>query len=350
MKNNKKTIVLTGGGTAGHIMPNIALLPKLKKQFDEIYYIASNGMEKEILKNYDVKFIEIPTVKLVRKITLKNMLIPFILLSSIHKTKKILKKINPCVIFSKGGYVSVPVVFAGSKLKIPCITHESDFTLGLANKIMAKKCKYVCTSFKSTMTQVENGIFTGTAIREQIFKGAKNVIISRHNLDKNKKTILVIGGSLGASNLNNAVRKILPKLTEYNIIHITGKGKIDTSIAYTNYHQLEFANDIENYFDCADLVITRGGSNSIFEILALKKPMLIIPLSTGRGDQILNAKDFEQNGFANVLFEENLTNITLLNKIKDTLKNSHKYIEKMNNQVINGTDKIVELINKVSNK
>ncbi len=345
----KKTIVLTGGGTAGHIMPNIALLPEISKHFNQIYYLgAKDSMEEKILKKYtDVKFVAIPTTKFIRKITLKNLAIPFKLIKGILQTKKILKQINPDVIFSKGGFVSVPVAIAGKKCKIPVISHESDLSMGLANKIILKYANVVCTTFEDTAKQNKKCICTGTPIREQIFKGNKYNILNKISHIKSKPYVLFFGGSLGSKNINKLVENSLDKLLEkYNILHITGKGN-KNNLKKDGYTQFEFVENIEDFFVLADIVVCRGGANSIFELLALCKPMLIIPLSKAqsRGDQIENAEYFKRKNYAEVLREENMSTETLISKLDNIIKNKEKIILNMQKANIkNANEKIVDII------
>lgn len=345
----KKTIVLTGGGTAGHIMPNLALIPELKKHFNKIYYLGSaNSMEAKIIAKYkEIEFIAIPTTKFIRKLTIKNLAIPFKLLKSINQTKKILKKIQPNVIFSKGGFVSVPVAIAGKKCNIPVISHESDLTMGLANKIILKYAKLVCTTFEDTCKNNKKCICTGTPIRCQIFKGNKCNIINKISYDKNKPFLLFFGGSLGSKNINKLVENSVDKLLEkYNVIHIVGKNNLN-NINKQGYNAFEFVDNIEDYFNLADIVICRGGANSIFELLALCKPMLIIPLSKAqsRGDQIENAEYFKRKNFAEVLREENMSTQTLLSGLENITKNKEKIINKMKQANIkNANQKIVDII------
>lgn len=350
-----KTIIFTGGGTAGHIMPNIALINELKNF--NIYYIGSNGMEKDILSKYhNVKFREIPSVKLVRSLTLKNLLIPFKLIKSINASKKLLKEIKPDIIFSKGGYVSIPVCIAGKSLKTPILTHESDISIGLANKVIARVSDSLLCSFKSTAESYgRNAIFTGSPIRRKILNGNKDIVKNRHNILNNLPTILIVGGSLGAQSINKIIWENIEQLTnKYNVIHIVGKGYINKQIKSKNYYQIEFADDIENYFAISDIVISRAGSNCIFELLALHKPMILIPLpksSGSRGDQELNADYFQKNGYAEVIQQNDLTIHSLKEKINLVLKNKSKYIEKMknaNNSI--GNETIIKLINKTINE
>jgi len=347
-----KKIVFTGGGTAGHIMPNIALIDELKEY--EKYYIGSNGMEKKLISNRkDIEFIEIPSVKLKRSLSPSNLLLPFKLINAINKAKKILKNIKPDLIFSKGGYVSLPVCLAGNSLNIPVITHESDLSIGLANKLIAKKAKYVCCSFKKTADSLRhNGIFTGSPIRKKILSGNKQNINKKFKLTNGKHTILIVGGSQGAQHINEIIWNNLKELSnQYNILHIVGKNKINKSITkenYDNYYQIEFADDIENYFAAADVVITRAGSNTIFELLAIEKPMILIPLPKSkhsRGDQVDNANYFKSNNLALSLEQSQLTYSTLTSAIKNILKNKEKFMNNIKNANKNiGNSKIIQII------
>ena len=324
-----KKIVFTGGGTAGHIMPNLAIIEEIKNKA-KVYYIGSNGMEKELVKNYDIPFYEIPSTKLKRSLSFSNLLIPFKLIKAIKKAKQILKEISPDVIFSKGGYVALPVVFAAKKLKIKVILHESDMTLGLANKLCKNKCETICTSFEKTAENLKNGLFTGSPLRSQIFKGNKENAKKLFKNYKNKPTILVVGGSLGSKIINENVRKSLDKLKDYNIIHLCGKNNL-SNIKKDNYVELEFANNIEDLYALSNIVISRAGSNVINEILALNKPNILIPLSkkASRGDQILNANYFKEKGYSKVILEEYLSPNSLVNSINQLNNEKEKYIQSM---------------------
>lgn len=345
-----KKIVFTGGGTAGHITPNIALIDQLKGY--EIYYLGTNGMEKDMIaKLKNIKFVEIPAVKFVRSLTPKNLLLPFKLIKSINMTKKILQKINPSVIFSKGGFVSIPTCIAGNKLNIPVITHESDLTVGLANKIIAKKAKHLCCSFKETSDKYKkNGVFTGSPIRQKIFNGNKEHIFCNYKIPRNRPILLIVGGSLGARAINECIWENVDDLCKkYTVIHITGKNNINHKIKNTNYIQIDFANNIEDFFDASDIVISRAGSNTIFELLALKKPMLLIPLpkDQSRGDQILNAENFAKRKIANILYQENLNKENLLSKIDETLSNKQVYKNNMMKMSFTcGNENLLNLIKK----
>ncbi len=340
-----KKIVFTGGGTAGHIMPNLAIIEEIKNKA-KVYYIGSNGMEKELVKNYDIPFYEIPSTKLRRSLSFSNLLIPFKLIKAIKKAKQILKEIRPDVIFSKGGYVALPVVFAAKKLKIRVILHESDMTLGLANKLCKNKCETVCTSFEKTAENLKNGLFTGSPLRSQIFKGNKENAKKLFKNYKNKPTILVVGGSLGSKIINENIRKSLDKLKDYNIIHLCGKNNL-SNIKKDNYVELEFANNIEDLYALSNIVISRAGSNVINEILALNKPNILIPLSkkASRGDQILNANYFKEKGYSKVILEEYLSPNSLVNSINQLNNEKEKYIQSMQKSSTKlANKKIIELL------
>ena len=334
-----KKIVLTGGGTMGHISPNLALIPKLTHHFDEIHYIGSeNGIEREKIEHLkstykNLTYHPIPATKLNRRKIIKNFCLPFILMKSIRITKKLLRSISPDVIFSKGGYVSVPVSLSAGKLGIPLVIHESDLSMGLANKIASKRATTICTTFPETAKHFKNGVSTGSPISTHLLCADKSLAIKKYSLKPNLKTICITGGSLGSVTLNDAIHRILPTLSEkYNIIHITGKGK---RIQYThpNYHQEEFTSDIGSIFKVSDLVISRAGSNTIFELATLKIPMLLVPLSkkSSRGDQIENARYFKLLGIAEVIEEENLKNLqSVLEKTLTSLPRIKTALEKQN--------------------
>ncbi len=337
-----KKIILTGGGTAGHVYPALAVAEKLKDF--EIHYFGSNGIEKEILSKYkNITYHEIPAVKLERKLTLKNLLIPFKLIASIKETKAKLKKLSPDIIFSKGGFVAVPVAMAGKKLNIPVVSHESDLTFGLANKIILKSCTVMCTSFSDTAKKNKKCIHTGQPIRQKIFEG-QPLRLFKNNLP----CMLVLGGSLGAKFLNEIIFDNLDKLTKkFNIIHICGKKNFQ-NIIHENYKIVPYAENIEDYYKSADIVVARAGSGVINELLALAKPMLLIPLSKkcSRGDQIDNAKLFEKLGYAQVLQEEEYTFEKLSMKL-DFLMKFHEKIEKNMQKTAknNAVEKICLIIN-----
>lgn len=340
-----KKIVFTGGGTAGHIIPNLAIINDIKNRA-QIFYIGSNGLEKKLVQEKNIDFFEISSTKLKRSLSFSNLLIPFKLIKAYNEAKKILKKIKPDVIFSKGGYVSLPVVLASHKLKIDVIAHESDLTMGLANKLCKNKCKIICTSFETTAKNLKNGLFTGSPIRKEIFCGNIQNAQKLFKQSTKKPTILVVGGSLGSKIINEIIFQIIDNLKEFNFIHIVGKGN-KKEINKENYVQLEYADNIQDLFALADIVISRAGSNAVNEILALNKPNILIPLSkkASRGDQILNAKYFQEKGYSKVIFEEDLNAINLIANIKNLYKNKEDYIKNMKQSNVKfANEKIIELL------
>src|SRR5574344_534154 len=318
-----KKIIFTGGGTGGHIMPNIALMNELQNRYQIEYIGEHNGMEEKIIKNENYIFYGITACKLRRSFSLKNLLLPFKLAKGFFEAKKILKIEKPNLIFCKGGYVSVPVVLASKILKIPIVCHESDYSIGLANKISSKFAKIVCTSFDETARTLKNGIFTGSPIRKTIFYGNAENVKKKYYFNQTLPTLLVIGGSLGSQNINSIIESNANELSKkFNLIHITGKNTTDSKIA--NYHKIQFTSNIQDFYNASDLVITRGGSNVLFELLALKLPMLIIPLKKGsRGDQVQNAKYFVKNGFAKMCDEDEISKNSniLIENLEFLLKN-----------------------------
>lgn len=352
-----KKIVLTGGGTAGHVTPNIALIPALKEQGYEISYIGSyNGIEKKLIEEMNIPYYGIATGKFRRYFDVKNLTDPFRVIKGMFQAKKLLQELKPDVVFSKGGFVSVPVVRAAGKCHIPAISHESDMTPGLANKISAKYAVKVCCNFPETVEIIPNGkgVLTGTPIRKELLSGDKVAGLNLCGFNTEKPVLMVIGGSLGALHVNEAIRAILPDLIrKYQVIHICGKGKVDKSFYNTTgYYQFEYVNtELKDLFAAADIVVSRAGANVICELLAMKKPNLLIPLpaSSSRGDQILNANSFKKQGYSDVLEEENMTNDTLLNAINNLYENREKYITTMSSSKLNdATNIIVNLINKYS--
>ncbi len=344
-----KKIVLTGGGTAGHVTPNLALLPSLKERGYEILYIGSyNGIERKLIENAGIEYSGISSGKLRRYFDLKNFSDPFRVLKGCAEARRLIKKYRPDVVFSKGGFVSVPVVLAAKHYKIPTIIHESDMTPGLANKICIPSAAKVCCNFPETLAYLPNdkAVLTGSPIRKELLEGDRITGLNYSGLSASRPIILVIGGSLGSVAVNRAVRAVLPKILEtYQVIHICGKGNLDEHLIGRNgYVQYEYVDaPLRHLFAAADLIISRAGANSICEILALKKPNILIPLSASasRGDQILNARSFEKQGFSKVLEEEQLTDDNLLNTIQDTYHNRQKYIASMEQSTLNDAVSVV---------
>lgn len=333
-----KKIVLTGGGTAGHVTPNIALLPFLKDAGYEVAYVGSyDGIEKKLIGDFDVPYTGISTGKFRRYLDIKNLTDPFRVIKGYSEAKKYLKEYKPDVVFSKGGFVSVPVVRAAASLGIPCIIHESDMTPGLANKLCIPVATKVCCNFPETLNNLpaEKAVLTGSPIRGELAQGNKLAGLDMCGFTSNKPVIMVIGGSLGAANVNKAVREALPKLLEdFQVVHLCGKGKMDNLLLNTaGYKQFEYIKaELKDLFAMADIVISRAGANAICELLALKKPNILIPLpaASSRGDQLLNAKSFESQGFSIVINEDDLTTDVLVDKVHELFFNRQNYISTMN--------------------
>lgn len=332
-----KKIVLTGGGTAGHVTPNIALMPELKKQGYQTAYIGSyEGMERGMIAETGIPYYGIATGKFRRYFDLKNFTDPFRVVKGYFEARSHLKKLRPDVLFSKGGFVAVPVVLAAKSLKIPVIIHESDMTPGLANKICIPSAAKVCCNFPETVQYLpkDKAVLSGSPIRSELFEGNKAKGLAFCGFNNQKPVLLIVGGSLGAVAVNNAVRAILPELLkQYQVIHLCGKGKTDASLNGTpGYVQYEFIKDeLRDLMAAADIVISRAGANAICELLALRKPNILIPLPAGssRGDQILNAESFQRQGFSYLLPEEKITNSRLLAVINEVYQNRISYEQAM---------------------
>ncbi|MCI5481266.1 MAG: undecaprenyldiphospho-muramoylpentapeptide beta-N-acetylglucosaminyltransferase [Lachnospiraceae bacterium] len=332
-----KRIVLTGGGTAGHVTPNIALIPRLKELGYEIHYIGSyDGIEKKLIEELQIPYYGISSGKLRRYFDVKNFTDPFKVLKGFREARHTLAEIRPNVLFSKGGFVSVPVVLAAKRLHIPVIIHESDLTPGLANKICIPSAAKVCCNFPETLAHLpaDKAVLTGSPIRQELLEGNPIAALEFCHFTANKPVILVMGGSLGSAAINDTIRGVLPELLKtYQVIHLCGKGKLDEGLNHTpGYVQFEYIKkELRDLFALADIVISRAGANAICELLALHKPNILIPLSAkaSRGDQILNARSFEAQGFSIVLEEEEVTNLTLLNAIHTLMEEKDRYIQAM---------------------
>ncbi len=344
-----KHIVLTGGGTAGHVTPNIALLPRLKTLGYKIDYIGSyEGIEKSLIEDLGIPYHGISSGKLRRYFDVKNFTDPFRVLKGFREANHLMKELKPDVVFSKGGFVSVPVVIAAKRNHIPALIHESDMTPGLANKLCLSSAEKICCNFPETVDYLpkEKAILTGTPIRGELLQGNPIAALDFCGFTANQPTIMVMGGSLGATAINEAIRRILPALlTKFQVIHLCGKGKLDASLAHTKgYVQYEYIKqELKDLFALSDIVISRAGANAICELLALKKPSLLIPLSAkqSRGDQILNARSFEKQGFSTVLEEEAITDECLLEQIQQLYDNRNQYVENMQKSDQNNAIEII---------
>ncbi|PYZ98961.1 undecaprenyldiphospho-muramoylpentapeptide beta-N-acetylglucosaminyltransferase [Alteribacter lacisalsi] len=334
---SKKTIVFTGGGTAGHVTPNIAIINELDQEKWDIKYIGSKqGIEKELIEKINVPYYGIRSGKLRRYIDFENLVDMFRVVKGTHEARRVLKKLKPDLVFSKGGFVSVPVIIAAKSLRIPIFIHESDMTPGLANKISQHFSTKIFTSFEETKQYFPAAKTTviGSPIRKGILTGSPEEGRKFLGFHSAKPILTIMGGSLGARRINEAVRESLDNLTKsYQIVHLCGKNNLDSDLeGREGYFQFEYVNEeLADILAATNLVITRGGSNAIFEFLALQIPMIIIPLTRkqSRGDQILNAQSFEEKGFALKLEEEDLTAESLAEALDQVNEKRSTYVEKM---------------------
>ncbi len=333
---SKKTIVFTGGGSAGHVTPNMAVINEIRNEWIIHYIGTKKGIEKELIQKKNIHYYEINSGKLRRYLDFENVVDVFRVMKGYMEARSILKKLKPDLVFSKGGFVSVPVILAARSLKIPIYIHESDMTPGLANKISHRFASKIFTSFEETKKHFpeQKTKVIGSPIRKEILSGSADKGRAFLRFDHFRPIITVMGGSLGAKKINEVVRDSLPQLTEnYQIVHLCGKDNVDNQLAtFPRYRQFEYVHEeLPDILAATDIVITRGGSNAIFEFLALRIPMIIIPLGLhqSRGDQILNAKAFEDRGYALTLEEEKLTTNTLLDYVEKIHKNSGNLRENM---------------------
>ncbi|PZE22651.1 undecaprenyldiphospho-muramoylpentapeptide beta-N-acetylglucosaminyltransferase [Paenibacillus xerothermodurans] len=352
-----KKIVFTGGGSAGHVTPNLAIISKLKQQGWDVEYIGSReGIEREIIEHANIPFHHISSGKLRRYFDLKNFKDPFKVVKGIGEAYMLLRRIKPAIVFSKGGFVTVPVILASWLHRIPVISHESDISPGLANRISIPFVTKICVNFPESLHYIKGnkGVCTGLPIREHILRGEPRRGYALCDFHQQKPVLLIMGGSLGAQKINAAVRESLDILLErFQIVHICGKGQIDKSLApRRGYKQFEYVNDeLADILAMTDIVISRAGATSIFEFLALGKPMLLIPLTrqASRGDQLLNAASFEKLGYAQVLHEENLNADNLTQGALTVYDNRQQMTSQMRlAEQTNAVDTIIQLVQQCS--
>ncbi len=351
-----KRIILTGGGTAGHVTPNMALIPALKDAGFDIHYIGSyDGMEKKLIEDLKIPYHGISSGKLRRYFDLKNFSDPAKVLKGYSEASRLIKSLKPDIVFSKGGFVTVPVVMAAKAKKVPAIIHESDMTPGLANRLCIPSATKVCCNFPEAMEHLPagKGVVTGTPIRKELLQGDAALGLSFCGFNMDKPVLLIVGGSSGSMIINNAIRDNLDELLQkFQIIHLCGKGNLDESLKdTTGYVQYEYIKkELSGLLAAADIVISRAGANAICELLAINKPNILIPLSAAasRGDQILNAESFEKQGFSYVIQEENLSSDTLLKAVNHVYDNRAEYKATMTkSQSSNSIDIIMNLINDI---
>ena len=310
-------IVLTGGGTLGHCMPNVALLPELKKLFDEIDYIGSKaGLEKDVVTGNGVPFHEIEVCKLRRSLSVKNLAIPFLLARGKRQSVRILKKLRPDVVFSKGGYVALPVALACKKLKIPLVCHESDLSVGLANRLCLPFAACFLTAFPDTAAGRKNARFVGAPLRDSLFSATRKEGLQYFGFSGKKPVLLVLGGSLGSESVNRAVLQILDQLLEkFDVLHLVGEKNSLPLPRKEGYVVRNFEPKMEFAYAAASLALSRAGANALFELTACGVPTLAVPLPSGRGDQKQNAAFFEKRGAVMVLNEEDFHTKSLYDEL-----------------------------------
>ncbi|ASK60923.1 undecaprenyldiphospho-muramoylpentapeptide beta-N-acetylglucosaminyltransferase [Virgibacillus phasianinus] len=356
---NKKSILFTGGGTAGHVIVNLAVIPIFKRQGWEINYIGSkDGIERQLIEKLDgVTYHPISTGKLRRYMSKENVKDPFKVLKGTLQAWRIIGKSRPSVIFSKGGFVSVPVVLAAKVRRVPTVVHESDFTPGLANKIAIPFVNKVLATFPETMNYLpeQKAEYVGAVVRDELFQGNKKKGFALCGFTNNKPVLLIMGGSGGSIKINESVRAGLDKLLkEFQIIHLCGIGKTDSTFDRPGYKQFEYVNEeLNDLFAATDFVLSRAGSNAIFEFLSLRIPMLLVPLSKGssRGDQIINAKSFTEKRYARVMEEESMNEETLVNELLQLKEQGLVMKTNMESyQSEKAKDRVIEIIKEVSKK
>jgi UDP-N-acetylglucosamine--N-acetylmuramyl-(pentapeptide) pyrophosphoryl-undecaprenol N-acetylglucosamine transferase len=348
-------IVFTGGGTAGHVTPNIALFPDLQKKGYALAYIGqANSIEAGLISSENIPFYAISAGKLRRYFDFKNLTDLLKILLGFIQALSHLIRLKPRLVFSKGGFVSTPVVWAAWLCRIPVIIHESDISPGLANKLSLPFATKIAYSFPETKQYLPENkrVHTGLAIRDSLSKGSAEQGLSLCGFSSDKPSIVIIGGSQGSRTLNTIVRSNLTSLIpEYNICHLCGAGEVDEAlINLPGYQQFEYLNqELPDVFKMASLIISRAGATSLFEFLALKKPSLLIPLPLGasRGDQILNARSFEKQGLATTVEETELVENPgkLVQLIKECFSKSEVTQKNIQNFLKeDGKTKIISLI------
>ena len=354
-----KKIVMTGGGTGGHVTPNLALIPRLQADGWEIHYIgAANSIEQQLISAVPgVKFYCVSVGKLRRYFDPKNFSDPFRVIKGVAQATRIIRRIKPDVVFSKGGFVSVPVVYGAHFNHVPVVTHESDLTPGLANKLCLPFASAQCCTFPEAVKYARGkGVYTGTPLRPEIFEGDRERGLKTFGLNANLPVLMVVGGSSGAQAINECVREALPQLTQgFQVLHLCGRGNLSDRLAGSkNYVQVEYLDhEMADAYACADVLISRAGSNSLCEILALKKPALLIPYPMGasRGDQILNAESFEKRGLSRVMQQDQMTAETLAREVIRLYHDRGALMDAMAAEHTGGgVDRVLEQIYKYAKK
>ncbi|MBQ4090460.1 MAG: undecaprenyldiphospho-muramoylpentapeptide beta-N-acetylglucosaminyltransferase [Clostridia bacterium] len=354
-----KRIILTGGGTAGHVTPNLALIPRLLKDGWDVHYVGeANSVEERLTASIEgVTYHAVSCGKLRRYFDLKNFSDPFRVIKGIAQATSLIRKLKPDVVFSKGGFVSVPVVYGAKLNGVPIVCHESDMTPGLANKLTAPFANVMCCTFpEAAKLAGAKGLYTGTPIRPEILKGNRANGLKRFGFKDGIPVIMITGGSSGAVAINEAVRGALPKLTQcFQVLHLCGPGNFNASLEGTkNYTQCEYLDEeMADAYACADILLSRAGSNTLCEIAALRKPALLVPYPKGasRGDQIINAQSFVDRGLAHQLLQENMTPETLYEHIIKLYASRGELYEAMRTEPAgNGVENVLKEIYKAAKK
>ena len=351
-----KKIVLTGGGTLGHVTPHLSLIPHLLQAGYEIHYIGTEkGMEAEKIRSVPgVTYHAVQSGKLRRYFSWQNFIDPFKVIAGAFQSARLMGKIKPDAVFSKGGFVAVPVVFGAWLHHVPVVCHESDLTPGLANRLCAPFARKIATTFPECAQALgPKAEMTGTPLRPELFRGSRARGLSLLGFDGSRPILLMMGGSSGAQAVNKALREALPRLTDqFDVAHICGKGNLDEELqGVSGYRQLEFLDaELPDALACADLVLSRAGSNALCEFQALCKPMLLVPYPKGasRGDQILNAQSLQKRGLARVLLQEDMTADTLVRALEDTWADREQLTAALHAAPpADGTGRVLEMIEEV---
>ncbi|WBW98734.1 undecaprenyldiphospho-muramoylpentapeptide beta-N-acetylglucosaminyltransferase [Oceanirhabdus sp. W0125-5] len=352
-----KKIILTGGGTSGHVNPNIALIPELKKLNYEVHYVGTEeGIEKRLINEVDIPFHCISTGKLRRYFSFENFTDGFKIISGLFQSIHAIRKIKPNLLFSKGSYVSFPVVLACWILRVPVIIHDSDMSIGVANRLAFPFAKKICYSFPEVAGYIPKAkrVFTGVPIRESIKRGSADKGFEICKFSKEKPVILVMGGSSGSRIINSAIRDNLTILLEkYQICHLCGKNKLDKNfLNIDGYVQFEYVGEeLAHFYKMAEVIVTRAGATVANELLVLNKPSLLIPMEARftRDDQILNAQSLKKNGYSEVLFEKDLSNERLCKEIDNLYTYRERYIRNIKSRnTIDAVKVVIDLIEEYS--
>lgn len=346
-----KKILFTGGGSAGHVVPNLAIIDEIIASGEaDVCYMGTDGIEKSLISTRKIPYYEIACPKLIRggglSGLMKNVKIPFAFSRAVKQAEIGIKTFQPDLVFSKGGYVALPVIHAARRLRIPCLTHESDLSAGLANRLAAKKCHLVLTAFPETAQRFKNGKYVGAPLRRSLLSATRKDARQYYKLSQDEKVLLVLGGGSGSKIINEAVRAQIKELTKFcTVLHVCGKGnRVESNIK--NYIQEEFIEDMGRAYACADLVLSRAGAGAVFEVITLKKPAVFIPLAhSSRGDQIQNAEYFRKKGLCRVLPQENLHRLT--RTVERTFADKELFIRLQEHSQPNGTENILAEIRRL---